>query len=454
VGFKSLNPFDGNLINEFEYWDNSQIDDAIGKCSASRELWGKSPLLSRTKSLQKARDILIRDKEKLALLITNEMGKILSESVAEIEKCITLIEFYVENAKDFLADEYIDSDATTSFISYEPLGIVYAVMPWNFPFWQVFRFAVPALISGNSVLMKHASNVPLCALAIEGVFAEAIDEEGVFISLMIAPESSEYIISNPNVNALTFTGSNHAGSILASLAGKYTKKSVLELGGSDPFIVLEDCNLKTAIRFAIISRFLNAGQSCIAAKRFIVVDSIADRFISGFKIQIDELKLGDPQAPETTLAPMSRPDLRDELHHQVSKSISMGAVAVTGCDIEENSFAGYQPSILDKVVAGMPAYEEELFGPVAAIIRVKDNSEALNVANDTKFGLGASVWTEHADSAMFFAKNLKAGCCFVNGMVKSDPKLPFGGIKISGYGKELSKLGMLEFVNAKTIWIK
>jgi len=454
MSFKTLNPFTGKTVTEIDYWDTDKIDEALARCSSSRENWSKRTVSKRISVIQTTKEIIVRDQSKLAHIISTEMGKILAEANAEIEKCISLIDYYVDHAEDLLDDEQIFTDTGYSYAAYEPLGVVYAVMPWNFPFWQVFRFAIPALIAGNSVLMKHASNVPQCALAIEDIFKEAIDVDGVFISLMIDPHESEYIISNPLVNALTFTGSGHAGSILASLAGKYLKKSVLELGGSDPFIVIEDCNFESAIDFAMTSRFLNAGQSCIAAKRFIVVDAIADKFVAELKSRTEKLSYGDPLDAQTSLAPMARADLRQKLHQQVSKSISMGANPVTGCDVIEDTFSAYQASILDHVAPGMPAYDEELFGPVAAIIRVRDHEEALQVANDTEFGLGSSVWTKNPETANYLAKNLKAGCCFINGMVKSDPKLPFGGVKASGYGRELSKQGILEFVNVKTIWIK
>jgi succinate-semialdehyde dehydrogenase/glutarate-semialdehyde dehydrogenase len=339
-------------------------------------------------------------------------------------------------------------------VAWQPLGTVLAVMPWNFPFWQVFRFAAPALVAGNTGLLKHASNVPQCALAIEAIFTGAGIPAGVFRTLMIESSRVAAVIADPRVHAVTLTGSDTAGRQVAAAAGSHIKKSVLELGGSDPFIVLEDADLELAVEQAVTSRFLNTGQSCIAAKRFIVPEAIADEFVQRFREAVEDLAQGDPLDEANRLGPMAREDLRDDLHRQVEDSLAQGAVAVTGCRVPAGPGAYYPPSILDRVGPGMRAWREELFGPVASIIRVGNEAEAVRVANDTGFGLGGSVWTRDSARGERVARRLECGCAFVNGLVKSDPRLPFGGVKASGYGRELSRLGMREFLNAKTIWIR
>jgi succinate-semialdehyde dehydrogenase/glutarate-semialdehyde dehydrogenase len=387
-------------------------------------------------------------------LITVEMGKLRAEARAEVDKCALACDYYAEHAPAFVADELIPSDAGKSLVAYQPLGAVLAIMPWNFPLWQVFRFAAPALAAGNTALLKHASNVPQCALAIEKVFGDAGFPRGVFHTLMIRAAQTEQVIADARVHAVTLTGSESAGRQVAATAGAHLKKSVLELGGSDPFIILGDADLALTVRTALNSRFQNAGQSCIAAKRFIVVDDIADSFLAQFKREVEALRPGDPSDETTTLAPMARGDLRDELHRQVSDSIARGAVAVSGCAPLPGPGYYYAASILDHVMPGMPAYEQELFGPVAGVIRVRDEDEALAVANASRFGLGGSVWTQDSARGERLARQVQCGACFVNGLVKSDPRLPFGGIKASGYGRELSHHGLREFVNAKTVWIR
>jgi succinate-semialdehyde dehydrogenase/glutarate-semialdehyde dehydrogenase len=398
--------------------------------------------------------VLRKHLDEYAGIITREMGKPVTEARAEIEKCAWLCEYYAQEGPGFLADELIESDASCSLVAWQPLGTVLAVMPWNFPFWQVFRFAVPALVAGNTGLLKHASNVPLCALAIEAVFREAGFPEGVFRSLMISSARVAKLIADPRVHAVTLTGSEPAGREVAAAAGAHLKKTVLELGGSDPFIVLEDADLDLALENAVTSRFLNTGQSCIAAKRFILVESIADEFVRRFRAAVEALTVGDPLDENTRLGPLARIDLRDTLHQQVIDSIAAGAVAVTGCNPESGPGAWYQPSILDRVAPGMPAWSEELFGPVALVIRARDEADAVRIANDSPFGLGGSVWTADSVRGERVARQLECGCAFVNGLVKSDPRLPFGGVKHSGYGRELSRLGIREFVNAKTVWIR
>jgi succinate-semialdehyde dehydrogenase/glutarate-semialdehyde dehydrogenase len=406
--------------------------------------------------------------------MTLEMGKPLRESRAEVEKCAGVCDYYAQHAEEFLRTEPVESDAGKSYVAYYPLGVVLAVMPWNFPFWQVFRAAVPALMAGNVLVLKHASNVPQCALAIEAIFRDSglmeplaiplthpktagkrlVIPEGLFTTLMIEVDQVADAIASPHVHAVTLTGSEAAGRKVAACAGQHLKKCVLELGGSDPFIVLHDADLELTVNMAVASRFLNCGQSCIAAKRFIVVPQIADEFLRQFKIKVEALKLGDPMDDATQIGPMARLDLRESLHSQITDSIAQGAVAVTGCKPVKREGFFYQPSILDRVTAKTRAYHEELFGPVAIVIRAASEEDALRIANETRFGLGSSIWSKDVARAEQLAAHIQAGCTFINGMVKSDPRLPFGGVKASGFGRELSKLGIHEFVNAKTVWIR
>jgi succinate-semialdehyde dehydrogenase/glutarate-semialdehyde dehydrogenase len=411
-------------------------------------------MVERSGLMQRAAEVLRSRSDELAALITLEMGKLLKEAKAEVEKCAWVCDYYADQAPAFLADEIIESDAGRSLIAYQPLGTVLAVMPWNFPFWQVFRFAAPTLMAGNTAVLKHASNVPRCAQAIESVFHDACFPEGAFRTLMISASQVEGVIRDPRIHAVTLTGSEPAGRKVAATAGEVLKPSVLELGGSDPFIVLEDADLELTVEQALVSRYLNCGQSCIAAKRFIVVDEIADTFIERFKTGVEALMAGNPSDPATTLAPMAREDLRNDLHKQVEESVTQGAEVVTGGYPLKRDGAYYAATIIDRVAPGQPAYSEELFGPVAIVIRASDEADAMRIANDSPFGLGGSIWTADVARGEQLARQLQSGCAFVNGMVKSDPRLPFGGIKNSGYGRELSLLGIREFVNAKTIWIR
>jgi succinate-semialdehyde dehydrogenase/glutarate-semialdehyde dehydrogenase len=454
MNFKSVNPADGNTVAEIAAFTAGELESALHQAAQAAPYWRQQTVAERCRLMQQAASVLRERAEELACMMTLEMGKPVSEARAEIEKCAWGCEYYAAEGPAFLADEEIGSDAGRSLVTYQPLGTVLAVMPWNFPFWQVFRFAAPALIAGNTGLLKHASNVPQCALAVESVFVDAGFPAGVFRSLMIPSSQVAGVIQDPRVQAVTLTGSEPAGRQVAATAGAQIKKSLLELGGSDAFIVLEDADLDLAVEQAVLSRFLNAGQSCIAAKRFIVVEAVADVFVGRLKEAVEALRIGDPMDDATRLGPMARFDLRDDLHQQVVDSVSRGAVAVTGCSPEGGNGAYYQASILDHVKPGVRAYTEELFGPVASIIRVADEDGAVRVANDTDFGLGGSVWTRDSARGERIARQLQCGCAFVNGMVKSDPRLPFGGIKNSGYGRELSRLGIHEFVNAKTIWIK
>jgi len=455
MAFVSQNPANDEVLASYENWDEAQIDNALSTAASVAGQWSSRPLQERCDLLRKAGDVIRRRREELAKLATLEMGKLYRESLAEIDKCALVCDYYADHAAEFLSDEVIESDAGRSFVAYQPLGIVLAVMPWNFPFWQVMRFAAPALAAGNTGLLKHASNVPQCAMGLESIFAEAGFPEGVFTNLMIGSGQVERVIRDPRVHAVTLTGSEPAGRAVASTAASEIKKSVLELGGSDAFVVLDDADLEWTLEQGVMSRFLNAGQSCIAAKRFILVEEIADEFVARFAEKVAALRVGDPMEETSQLGPMARADLVDELHEQAQDSINAGAHAVTGCaPVEGVQGAYYQASILDGVKPGMRAWDEEFFGPVAIVIRAKDEQEALAIANDSRFGLGGSVWTSDSQRGEDFARKLQCGCAFVNGLVKSDPRLPFGGIKASGFGRELSHHGMHEFVNAKTIWIK
>jgi len=452
--YVSANPATDITSKQFPDWNEAQLDRALAQVAAVTPTWGALSFAERGAYMRQAALVLRKNRDQLAALITQEMGKLTKEARGEIEKCAGVCDFYAEKAVEYLADEVLASDAGRSFIVHQPLGTVLAVMPWNFPFWQVFRFAAPALMAGNTGVLKHASNVPECALAIENVFVEAGFPAGVFRTLMISASQVERVIADRRIHATTLTGSCPAGRKVGAASGANLKKSVMELGGSDPFIVLEDADLDLAVSTAVLSRFLNAGQSCIAAKRFILLPGIADAFMARFKAAVQALKPGDPTQESTTLAPMARKDLRDELHEQVMRSIGQGAVAVTGCQPLPGVGAFYAASILDHVKSGMLAYSEELFGPVAIVIRAQDEQDAIHIANDTEFGLGGSVWTRDSARGERIARQMQSGAVFVNGLVKSDPRLPFGGIRTSGYGRELSLLGIREFVNSKTIWVR
>ena len=454
MSFEVINPATGEKVTEIPVWDSQQLESALASVERASPAWRTTPMSERCKLMHKAAEVLRENKEKYAAIVTQEMGKLINDARAEVEKCASVCDFYADNGPRFLADEAIESDAGKSYVAYLPMGTVLAVMPWNFPLWQVFRFAAPALVAGNTGILKHASNVPQCALLIEDVFKEAGFPDNVFRSLMIKASQVQSVIEDPRVHAVTLTGSEPAGRQVAATAGANLKKSVLELGGSDAFIVLEDADLDLTVKGAVMSRYLNTGQSCIAAKRFIVVDAIAEDFVARFKAGVESLSVGDPMDESTTLAPMAREDLRDELHIQVTDTIAAGAVAVTGCEPVDIPGAYYKASILNKVEPGMRAYHEELFGPVAIVIHARDEEDAIRIANDSPYGLGGSVWTKDSQRGERVARKVESGCTFVNGMVKSDARLPFGGIKNSGYGRELSQHGIREFTNAKTIWIK
>jgi succinate-semialdehyde dehydrogenase/glutarate-semialdehyde dehydrogenase len=382
------------------------------------------------------------------------MGKPISQAIAEIEKCVWVCEYYAAHARRILSEEIIETDALQSSVRFNPLGIVLAIMPWNFPFWQVFRFAAPALMAGNAGLLKHASNVPLCALAIEELFYDAGFPQNVFRTLLIGSSHVEEVITNTKVKAVTLTGSEPAGKQVAEACGKVLKKSVMELGGSDPFIVLDDANIDCAVQIAVAARNMNNGQSCIAAKRFIVTEKVYGEFENKFITLMKNVQVGDPTKAETEVGPIAREDLLNELEMQIQLSVQKGAIVLCGGKRIKSEGYFLEPTILSNVLPGMPAYEEELFGPVASLIKAKDEDDALRIANDSRYGLGASLWTNDIEHAKELANVLECGSVFINGMVKSDPRLPFGGIKYSGYGRELSHYGIKEFLNIKTVWIK
>jgi len=454
MSFASRNPATDQLLQTYACHDDQHLDQALETARAAQLAWAQTAFSGRAKILRKAAAHLKAQCDQFAILITQEMGKPLSEARTEVEKCAAACDYFAQHGAEFLQTEQLESDAGKSYVEYRPLGVVLAIMPWNFPFWQVFRAAAPALMAGNAVVLKHAPNVPQCALAIEAVFRDCGLPEGMFTNLMLEVEQAARAIASPTVHAVTFTGSEAAGRNIAASAGQHLKKCVLELGGSDPFIVLHDADLEYTVDMAVRARFLNCGQSCIAAKRFIVVPQIAEEFLQRLKTAVEALHIGDPMDKATQIGPMARADLRDNLHRQVGDSIVQGAVPITGCSPLERAGFYYQPSILDHVTADAPAYREELFGPVAAVIRATSEDDALRIANENRYGLGSSIWSKDEQRAEQLAAQIQAGCTFINGMVKSDPRLPFGGIKASGYGRELSKLGIHEFVNAKTVWIR
>jgi len=450
---RSINPTSGAVLAEYDLHDPREVDAALEKAAVAQAGWRKVPVEKRVELLSAMARELRAGKDRFARLITEEMGKPVTEAAGEIEKCAVTCDFYAEAAPRFLAEETIASNATISAVVFDPLGVVLAIMPWNYPFWQFFRFAAPALAAGNGVVLKHASNVPACAEEIEALMERAGCPQGLMQNLRVSVPDVAGLITDDRIAAVTLTGSTEVGQTVAAQAGAALKKQVLELGGSDPFIVLADADLEAAAETAVKARFINAGQSCVNAKRFIVEQSVADRFVELFAAGIAGLKVGDPMNPDTQIGPMARANLRAELHDQVERSAAAGAeVVMGGAPIDGPGFY-YAPTLLDRVTPGQAAFCEELFGPVASVMRVADAQEAVTLANASEFGLGAAVWTRDIERAREMSRAIDAGAVFINGMVASDARLPFGGIKKSGYGRELGSYGIREFTNIKTVWI-
>jgi len=449
----SINPATGEKLKDFSAFDDSEIEKRLSRAEKAFRKYRGTTFTERSELMHATAELLFQEKEKFAEIITLEMGKLFRDSVAEIEKCARGCRFYAENGERFLEDEVAQTDAAKSYVEYQPLGPVLAIMPWNFPFWQVFRFAAPALMAGNIGLLKHASNVPQCALAIEEIFCRAGFDDGVFQTLLIEPEQVEKVIVDPRVKAVTLTGSEKAGSAVASTAAREIKKSVLELGGSDAFIVMPSADFESALGTAVKARIINTGQSCIAAKRFMIADQIYDEFLNQFVARMRALKIGDPMDPATDTGPLATEQILRGVHDQVQKTIAAGAKLLTGGNRIHGPGFFYEPTVLVDVPKESPAYREEVFGPVAAIFRVRDAHNAIELANDTTFGLGSSAWTNDREEQKLFASELDTGMVFINAMVASDPRLPFGGVKRSGFGRELGAAGIREFTNTKTIWI-
>ena len=454
MAIATINPATGEVIKTFQALSEGEIEKKVQLAVSTFKAERKTPFSVRAQRMRKAAEILERDKDKFAHLMTLEMGKPYKQAVAEAVKCTTACRFYAEKAEKILADDVIETGAKKSFIRYLPIGPILAVMPWNFPFWQVFRFAAPALMAGNVGLLKHASNVPQCALAIEGIFREAGFPEGSFQTLLIGAGAVDALLNDPRIVAATLTGSEQAGIQVGMGAAKRIKKVVLELGGSDPFIVMPSANMDAAVATAVTARVQNNGQSCIAAKRFIVHDKVADEFEKKFVAKMESLQVGDPFDEKTDVGPLSTPDAVKDLDADVQKTIKAGAKLLTGGHPLKRPGNFYAPTVLTNVPKESPAYGEEFFGPVASVFRVKDQDEAIRLANDVRFGLGSSIWTNDEKERERFINEIEAGMVFINKMVASDPRIPFGGVKASGHGRELGVVGIREFVNAKTVWIE
>ncbi len=454
MALESINPATEERMETFEEWSAQETAGVIAQVDRAFGSWRATTFAQRAKLMQNAARVLRENKEEYARIMALEMGKPINDGRGETEKCAWVCDYYAQNAEKMLSDEPAESDGSKAYVGFRPIGTVLAVMPWNFPFWQVFRFAAPALMAGNTGVLKHSSNVPRCALAIEEVFVKAGFPANVFRTLMIGSGKVDGVIENDKIKAVTLTGSDIAGRKVAAKAGQMLKKTVLELGGSDPFIVLEDADLDESAQVAAKARCINSGQSCIAAKRFIVVEAIYERWLEKFETAMTALVVGDPLGETTQVGPQARRDLMEELHGQVEKSVTMGAKVALGGTPLAGKGCFYPPTVLVDLKPGMPAYDEELFGPIASVIRVRDAEEAVAVANASPFGLGGSVWSGDSARGEKLAARIEAGAVFVNGLVKSDPRLPFGGVKISGYGRELSHYGIKEFVNIQTIWVK
>ena len=446
----SVNPATGEVLARFDPFTSEEVDHALDEAQDAFVAWRERKVADRAVPMRRLAALLRERADRYGRLITIEMGKPIAEAKAELEKCAWGAEHYADNGARYLADEVIETNAQRSLVSFQPLGIVLAVMPWNFPFWQVIRFAAPALMAGNAAVLKHASNVPQCALAIEEVIRDAGFPDGLLRTVLVAGSAVEPVIADPRIRAVTLTGSSDTGSRIAELAGRALKKCVLELGGSDPYIVLADADLDAAAKVGARARNQNNGQSCIAAKRFIAVEPDFER---RFAAEVEALRVGDPLDPKTQIGPLARTDLRETLERQVRESVRMGARVLTGGERGTGKGWYYQPTVLADVTADMPVFKEETFGPVAAVLRVRDADDAVRVANDSAYGLGASLWTRDLARGEALARKIESGSVFVNGMVASDPRLPFGGVKRSGYGRELASYGIKEFTNIQTIWI-
>ena len=453
MSIESINPATGQVIETFEPFTAAQVDETLSRARTAYRQWRTTSYAERAALLHQVASLLRAQKSHLARIATLEMGKTLAESQAEVEKCAWNCDYYAENGEAFLSPEKIATNAAESYVEFTPLGVVLAIMPWNFPYWQVIRFAAPAIMAGNAAVLKHASNVTRCGLEIERIFREAGAPDGLFSTVIVPGSEVEPIITDPRIAAVTLTGSTPAGMQVAGAAGRVIKKTVLELGGSDAFIVLADADLDAAAEMAVRSRFQNAGQSCIAAKRFSVEESVADAFSEKFAEKAGALRVGDPQAEGTQMGPMARADLRDALVDQLERSVAMGARVVIGGKPDDGVGAFYPPTVVTGVTSEMPLFREETFGPVAAVIRARDADHAVELANDSIFGLGGNLWTSDLERGRAMARRLESGAVFINGMTASDPRLPFGGVKQSGYGRELSSFGIREFVNIQTVWI-
>jgi acyl-CoA reductase-like NAD-dependent aldehyde dehydrogenase len=453
MSMQSINPATEEILDTFEPFSPTQIDGALAAAHTAFQSWRETDFAERSALFRQLAAYLRTHKTELGRLASLEMGKPITESEAEAEKCAWNCEYYAEQAKRFLADEKIATNASDSYVSYLPLGVVLALMPWNYPYWQVFRAAAPALMAGNTMVLKHASNVSRCALEIERIFRECGFPEGVFRTVLVPGKETGTLISDPRIAAVTLTGSEEAGVAVATASGQHLKKHVLELGGSDAFIVLADADLDAAAQTAVRARFQNTGQSCIAAKRFIVVESVAEAFEHKFVTEAAKLRVGDPLRYETQIGPVARADLRDELDRQVQATVQMGGRVLLGGKLLPGKGTFYAPTIVTDVTPAMPMFYEETFGPAAAVIYARDTEHALELANNSPFGLGGNLWTQDIEQGRKLARRLESGAIFLNGMTTSDPRLPFGGVKHSGYGRELSIFGIREFVNVQTVWI-
>ena len=455
----SINPATGEVLKTFDSHNERQIEEKLSRAAETFREYRRTTIADRAEKMMRAAEILETEKQSFARTMTLEMGKPINAAVQEAEKCAWVCRYYAENAQRHLADEIVQTNATNSYVHFQPLGVVLAIMPWNFPFWQVFRFAAPALMAGNVGLLKHASNVPQCALAIEEIFRRAGFPEGAFQTLLIGSDAVQGLLEDPRVAAATLTGSEPAGRSVASIAGKNIKKAVLELGGSDPFIVMPSANFDEAVSTAVKARTINNGQSCIAAKRFIVHEQIYDRFETEFVAAMKRLRVGDPLDESIDIGPLATEQILTDVEDQVKISVAAGAKILTGGrrakfdgELARGNF--YEPTVLADIPKDSPAYRDEIFGPVASLFRVSTIDEAIELANATTFGLGSAAWTNDENERAQFIEEIEAGCVFINGMVASDPRLPFGGVKHSGYGRELGEFGIREFVNIKTVWIK